>query len=530
MRKIYGLMAGAALALCTATCFAQAEAPPARAAAAANDYLSIAIPEAILKDGRETPATKKISDLVRKVMNGQEPLAANEASFDKYFTLYLFPLMTQYDEKSLANLPKMRAQFYRNYIQQARSQEVHDHVVQLTFRSMRDLVTKDYHPAVRYNAMLMIGDLNSKEAVFTGTASVPLPYAAALDFMLAQLKDPNQIDAVRVAALIGIARHTDMNAHSQQQYPATVRQDLIKQIAPLAMDKKVPADRSPEGHAWLRGRAVEILAALGQPEYEPPVAQTLLTIVSDSKEPLDLRFAAAQGLGRLNLRTAATLRGEEIARKLADLAVEAARDQLAMLDAEIAEEKEKLRRLSGGSPIRGEGPSTANYLTQSSTTREFYGEIPVPIVKQEQRLGMVQRVLKDRMVKVRLGLEGPDGKGGATSKVISGDYVKNVSAAALALQKVADMKDPKPPYRVPTNIELAKELRTRVADLERVAKTGGAPAPPPVAPAAPAADEGPDAAPAARPMAPAAEGPEGPDAAPAPMPNTKKAPAEEAPE
>lgn len=510
-------------------CNAQEAAPAAapKAAPAAVQYETIPLLEAIFKDGKETEATKKINRLAREVVNGQQPLAQNESSFDKYFTMYEFAKLTQTDDKSLARLPKDRAAFMRNWVTQVKRPDVHDHMVQLTFRSMKDIVTKNYHPAVRYNAMLIVGDLNSQEPVFTGSTSVPLPYGPALEFMMAQLRDPKQIDAVRVAALIGILRHADMNAYSQQQYPATVRQDLIKQMLPLVTDKKVPAERSEEGHAWLRGRAIEVVGALGQPAYEATVVQALWNIVGDTKESLDVRFTAAAALGRMDLRAGTTLSGEELARKLADLAVEASRQQLKLFDDEIAAEIQK-QRLAGNT-------TTGRENRFGSTPREFYGEIPVTVVKTEQRLTVQQRLLKDRMLKTRLGLQGPEGKTGAITRATKGDYVKNVSAAVLALQKVADLKDAKAPERAPTINDLAKELRTQINDLERVAKTGGAPAPPPVAPpvAAEGPDEGPEAAPA--PMnkkAPPAEGPEGPEEAPAPapMPMAKKAPADEVPE
>ncbi len=506
-----------------------APAAPARPAPAAMEYETIPMLEAVYKDGKETEATKKINKLVRDVINGQAQLSQNEASFDKYFTLYEFPRMTQIDDKSLARLPRERAAFMRNYVTLVKRPEVHDRIVQLTYRSMKDIVTKNFHPAVRYNAMVIIGELNSQEPNFlTSNASVPLPYADALDFMITQLRDPQQIDAVRVAALTGILRHVDMNAYSQQQYPAGVRQALLKQMLPIALDKKVPANRSEEGHAWLRGRAIEVVAALGQPAYDAAVVQALWNVVADSKEPFDLRFTAAAGLGRMDLRAGTTISGEELARKLADLAAEGARQQLKLLDDEIAAEKEK-QRLAGNI-------TTGRESRFSQPPREFYGEVPVAVVKVEQRLTLQQRLLKDRMVKTRLGLQGPDGKTGAITRATKGDYVKNVSAAVLALQKVGDLKDPKFPDRAPTVADLAKELRTQITDLERVAKTGGAPAPPVVAPMPPAVVEGPED-PGAAPLpmtkkGPAVEGPEGPEDAPAaaPMPMAKKAPAEEFPE
>jgi hypothetical protein len=509
MRKLtsgWGIVASLILAL-----WASPPATAQQGGARLADYEYIPILESIYSGGRETEALKGIARKVTQINNGELPLAQEESVYDKYYTMYLFAKMTQTDEKSLANLPRERTALMRNHIRNIRRQEVHDHLVQLTFRSMKDIATKNYHPAARYNAMLIIGDLNSKEPVLGASASLPLPYAEARDLMIAELLNPKQIDAVRVAALLGILRHVDINAHSTQQYPAAVRQGIVNQILPIALDRKIPADRSEEGHAWIRGRALEILAALGQAGFDNRIVQAINTIVADPKETLSVRIAAASSLGRLNLSAGANVSGEEIARNLANLAVQGTRELLAQLDEEIAYEKEQ-QRLAGG------GVVSPTYSFESGRGPGFGGSGGVPLSpkmqKQEERMLMTQRVVKDRMYRIRQGIDGGSAEGlagamTAAKSPAAKEFVSRVRDASISLMRVGDLKDAKT-NEVPKLNDLARELRTRINDLERVARTGGAPAPPPAeVTAAEGPDaEDPDAGVPAPPPARAAEGPE----------------------
>lgn len=496
VRRVVGLVLMSGALAIPGGAMAQAPAAaPAAAAAPAGNYTVIPISEKMFANGRETSAAQTLGRNVAKVLSGEMALG-DEPFFDNYYTRHLFAMYTQTDAKSLAKLPKERSNFLRNHIQRTRRPEIHDHLVQLTFRSMKDIVTNNYHPAVRYHAMMIIGDLNSKEMTTPGpNGTPPVPLAEARDFMLAELGNPKQVDGVRVAALLGILRHTEISAYGTPLPPA-VKQNIVKVIQPLATDKNIPADRSPEGHAWMRSRAVEVLAHLGRPQYDAPLVQTLTTIMADSSEPTSLRFAALTSLGRMNLSGATNFTGDQLARQMAMLAVQATREQLAPIDDQLTAEKEKLR-LSGGGPGGYGGGYSGGERGGYSSGAGYPGGGPGGMagtvvktpqqLKEEARLTIVQRVLKDHMLKTRIGLDGADGKSGAVTAAKAAaqkDYIKKVSDAVTALAKVSDMKDART-EGPPRLADLAKEIRAKMIDLDRVAKTGGAPAAPAAAPEGP---------------------------------------------
>jgi hypothetical protein len=453
---------------------------------AAPDYEFIAIPEAILLKGNPTQATRDLERQVKDILRGDKPVSGNEAVFDNFFVRYVFARMTLLSEEELASLPSKRDRLFRDYIRPPTTIEpkAHERLVDLTFRTMKDYVSKNYHPAVRYNAMLIIGDLNSREAsTSTVSPSPPEPLApSARDFMLAEAVNPKQLDSVRLAALLGLMRHMELNAQrpANLQIAKVTRDGITKQLLPLALDKTVPSSRSPEGHAWLRGRVLEVLAAAAQAGPDDAITQAIAGIVADPQEPTSLRMIAATALGRLNLASSTTVNGTQLARNMADLLIAASREQLAALDAEIAKEKERLRK--------------QGYLGPGQALPYVNPNDPIEMRKAE-RMDLTQRILKYNAHLVTLGLRGADGNAGVVSATKEGparNYVTNLQKSIADLVKVSDLQQAN--GRPAPIEEIAKELRAGIGRLEQIARTAGGPAvPPPVTtPTGPAVPGGPD--------------------------------------
>src|SRR5690606_9173279 len=111
--------------------------------------------------------------------------------------------MTRLDK--LAEIPDRRAELARDF-SQIRSTVVREHLVTRTASIMKQLYEGNFHPGVRFNAMLVVGDLDQAPAQLVYQRP-PVPYRPSLDLMEAAFLDPKQIEPVRVAALIGIHRH-----------------------------------------------------------------------------------------------------------------------------------------------------------------------------------------------------------------------------------------------------------------------------------------------------------------------------------
>ncbi len=247
---------------------------------------------------RQREATSQLGGVVLRVLS--DPAAFQDAQsrqrFDQYFKEFLFPTMTLYDSNSLGSLGSLRKGFFGRNLGRAAFPEVRAHLTQMAFNEMKAIAADDFHPAVRYNAMLIIGRLDEQPANDTAKQP-PVPYPDALDFLLGQLRaDPATTpDAVKVGALIGIQRHSRFNLPEQQVEPT--RQALVATVT-----AERPTDRPEEAHAWIRALGAEILAEMGELGENNNVHEALLSLVADEQMSLTARSRVAHAWKQLKDR------------------------------------------------------------------------------------------------------------------------------------------------------------------------------------------------------------------------------------
>ena len=243
--------------------------------------------------------------------------AGQQNDLDTYFKTYALARWTQASAlgKPLADY---RKDLFNN-IRQAKSGQVHDRLNDLVMEYMNNLAKSDkYHPAVRYNAMLTIGDLNSVEG------SQPVPLEGAMPILLAAVNDPKQIDPVKIAALIGINRHVSAGLNN-----APIQGQVLSAMLKLAAPADSSDSRDP-GRESMRMQAIEILGLLGNVGANNQVVQFLSGVAGDTKSPFSLRTTAAEALGKLKYAGAAGLNPTELAKPLAQLMSDACGAELSV--------------------------------------------------------------------------------------------------------------------------------------------------------------------------------------------------------
>jgi hypothetical protein len=278
----------------THSCFAQDEgkaapagAPPA--AASAND--------GALEDKPDEKLQKTWPQVRQILQSGKFASDAEKTVFDNYFENYEFKNWTL--KKNFSKIVGMRNQLKTNF-RQAKTGQVHDRLNELTLDVLgKKLKNKKYSPVFLVNAMLAIGDLNANEGG-PGASVVPLP--AALIVLLDTLKDDQQLDAVKVAALAGI----------KHQVVYGVKEPGIT----TALLKLATSTESDVGKVWMRTQSIEILGLMALPGPNNQVVNLLISILEDKKATLTLRCAAAEALGKIPLASAA---GLNAAKLIADL-------------------------------------------------------------------------------------------------------------------------------------------------------------------------------------------------------------------
>jgi hypothetical protein len=278
---------------------------------------------------------------VRGVLSGAVPFAGNEAAFEEYYVKYLFPSWTLTDDEHLGALAKDRDRFLTIDLGKSTG-AVHDKLVELTNTKMSQIAQDpDLHPGVRYNAVLVLGALNAKEADRVARTN-PEPLPKAFPVLAGLFQNAEESDAVRVAALLGILRHLEWDDYrvTTSKLAADEKAAIVQQLIALAQTTEPPAGRSLEGHTWMRRRALEGLMyfSLAGPSQE--IAGVLEKLIADEAEPIALRCTAADIMGRLNYKAPVLPAAEINGKELGLLA-------LAACDAELTrlENEEKLASL-----------------------------------------------------------------------------------------------------------------------------------------------------------------------------------------
>jgi len=258
-------------------------------AAASGNYRELAV------DQRQKGSLYKVGEILRdgQFKPGEQKL------FDAYYKLYALARWSRVENRD--QLTKFRNDLSRDLKRPSKTNQVHDYLNALALSYMENLAKpyppgQCFHPAVRINAMLMIGELNQIEP----TPSVPpKPWSTALPVLLRTLNDSQQLDAVKVAALVGVLRHAELGAIESNDAVKAVVAAMVE-----VLNAESDAAGSAVGHAWMKARAANVLEFLGNPGDKAQAVAALAVVVADKSVPLSTRGAAAEALGALDYRQA----------------------------------------------------------------------------------------------------------------------------------------------------------------------------------------------------------------------------------
>ncbi len=265
----------------------------------------------------ELPVTvlKQNTNAVNQMLSQGRFGSGEEQVFDQFYQEYILPQWTQ--PKEIASLPKLRHDLGNQLRKQHAGAPltVHDHLNSLVLEFMQKLAAGKYHPAVRVNAMLMIGELNRVE-------QPPTPLPEALAVMIAAVQSSKLSDAVRATAMVGIKRHVAAGIADED-----VRKTLTAALLKVAADG-FPTGTARVGREWILRQAIDILGRLGSVGENNAVFTLLSKTLSDSKLPLKTRTAAADALGRLSYSGATGINPADVAAMLGQLAIDACTEEL----------------------------------------------------------------------------------------------------------------------------------------------------------------------------------------------------------
>lgn len=438
-------------------------------------------------------ALKTETSRVRNILRNGKVAGADKDLLDGYYKKYGFARWSL--PENYHRLPGFRKELVNDFRMSKDGSREYLNDLCLTF--FEQMASVDVHPAVRYNAMLVIASLNTKDPDFRDNA---VPLEAALPVLLKAVQNEQQIDAVKIAALRGIWRHAALGIPNEQNRNAVI------QVASELAAAKIATGRTAAGHAWMRRRAIDILGMLGIPGENSETAKLLADIISQQSNPPSVRLAASDALGRLKATDETQVDTAATAVGLGKLALEVCKSFSDEMQEEVDRRKqERLLGFAGGAGAMGPGMMPGAGRGMEGGPMEMMGPPgamgpgmmpgmggpggmggpmgqPGMRPRPEEDDGGIRRRLKADLVDIQTGLVGPgDETPGGLSRMAKEDASKKMVSSILGpIQNWLNMLEEKDLDDEKLVTALKKSMDTYGTLLKQAA-----PSSPPGAPAAP---------------------------------------------
>lgn len=271
----------------------------------------------------------KLKLLAKECVRSQQRYLSDKPRFIEFFEKYYFPAMTRFSPDELGQMGRMRDELFSQFLWPAVDENMQRELTQLAFAKLQPVERnkgKNYHPAVRYNAILILGMLDS---VYPGAGQkeVPLKEATAeMTLIVNAAGDGKRVPPfLVVGALIGLQRHAqlieNLDRATAESIPAAVLKLAGKDVTLPETDAKVAE--------WIRLQAAEVLTKLGNPGANGEVVAAFQKMIAGETTPkmsLDGRLQVAAMLGRLKLE-GAKIDAKTTAEAVLELALTVADDE-----------------------------------------------------------------------------------------------------------------------------------------------------------------------------------------------------------
>ncbi len=251
-------------------------------------------------------AAKGMQVTVSRAVRNSAGFGADEATVQDYFMKYYFPRMTGTTPEDLAELGQMRENLFRRFIRATPNTDTQRTLTGWSLKVATAVAQGNYHPAVRYNAALILGNLDQQIAGSgtNATPPAPLPEATAALLDLLEQDDFGGVavhPSVKLGALVGLERHARFGI--APQYADRVTTAALEVIAEAAP----PEDVSQDVHQWMKCQAASVLAWQHRHKPTAQVQAALNALMSDEAFDLENRSFVAGLLKRMDFTQATDL-------------------------------------------------------------------------------------------------------------------------------------------------------------------------------------------------------------------------------
>lgn len=278
----------------------------------AADYLTDAVPEQFNLVGLDPRTDRNKFSQVRSARSDFEskvstalssPNAlsgADQSAVLNWVGQVLMAEMTTLNPDAQAKLGDLRQEFFRKIVR-ATSDNNRAYLLNVILPKAVDIASKNYHPAARVNAVIIMGLLDSQEGI--SGQRPPKPHLAALGELLKIVDDPQSPDYLVAASLSGLQRHAEIDGQlpARDRMQPAVRTMMVDSM--LRLIAKYDANQTEDQPGYLLSRrAVQTLDGLSLPAADPKTAEVkaALTKVATKMEAGKwLRLDAFLALSRL---------------------------------------------------------------------------------------------------------------------------------------------------------------------------------------------------------------------------------------
>ncbi len=269
---------------------------------------------------------------VRKIISAPgTPSEADRKTITSYMDPFFRSFLKPADGMTVPNLRKE----YGNIVRGVGKTPGHDFLNATAYKYANAIVTnKQFSPAAKYNAMLMLADLSDSDV-----PGAIKPYMPALDLLTKCLAIPadSQMAYLKPAALIGITRLAEEKALPPNRV-ATISSALVK----LLLDADPPAGQSASAHNFMRRSAARALAAMGNPGPNNEVVTALRSIMLDPNSKITLRCEMAQLFYLLNIPPEAKVDYQDLANLIGHQTIEICEQELTRAEEENREPSRRI--------------------------------------------------------------------------------------------------------------------------------------------------------------------------------------------
>jgi len=278
------------------------------------------------------PQARILRPLVQRCIKNPETYSAEKPRFDEYFQTYFFPSMTQTEPELLGLLGERRKELVERYLWASDNSELQSDLTKMSFDFAKKVAgNRNYHPAVRLNATLLLGSLDAKYSDKVNNPPTPYPAATQTLLKIVELaadNDPRVTSPMLAAALIGLERQAQSRENLSPQVKNEFKQTLLRIVNQPELSKEMDSDVQ----YWLKRVAASALAELGETGADNQIVTGLMSLISAPDMPLEDRCQVAVILTKIPLEekqvsTDAVAKGlvlltDTVANKAAEKAVE----------------------------------------------------------------------------------------------------------------------------------------------------------------------------------------------------------------